>query len=241
MGLPEQKIYGFTTEQGSTYNMNGSSTQRTKTAHMFHDPKDVGLKPSSHTTVYLHPDHAAKVGMWNTLNAHGKRAVIRGNEVLLTSLNPKTGVRGLDERFPFHAEPAVGTHPLELFEPSSSVKGGFRGNHPGNKITQLHPTPSPPLTKKNDPEDLIAKIEELRKGLLSIKPKQDFFVPAIKSPELKTPKMSMKQPSAMPGTLPPPSKKDPKKMAEQLKNPNPGKVQAPEILKIENNGQWKLV
>lgn len=87
--------------------------------------------------------------------------------------------------------------------------------------------------------DLVDKIEQLHKGLLSLKQnqKKDAFVAAIKLPTLNT-----KIPTSgakIPGTLPPPSKKDPVKVAQQLKNPRPGKVQM-EILKVEDNGQWSL-
>jgi hypothetical protein len=92
-------------------------------------------------------------------------------------------------------------------------------------------------------DKLAEKIEELRKSLLSLKTnaKKDFFVPTIKQPSVKIPKPSIKQPSVgkIPSGLPPPSKKDPVKVAEQLKNPNPGKVSM-EVLKVENNGQWTL-
>lgn len=57
-----------------------------------------------------------------------------------------------------------------------------------------------------------------------------------KSPE------AMQEATKVPGGLPPASKKDPKKIAEQLKNPNPEKLVKPEteILKVEKNGQWSL-
>lgn len=90
-------------------------------------------------------------------------------------------------------------------------------------------------------DELSQKVEDLLKSLLSLKTgaSKNVMVPAIKPPTLKTP--SIKQPSAskIPSALPPPSKKDPVKVAEQLKNPNPGKVNV-EVLKVENNGQWTL-
>jgi hypothetical protein len=92
-------------------------------------------------------------------------------------------------------------------------------------------------------DDLAQKVEELLKSLLSLKTnaKKDFFVPALKSPSLNAPKPSIKQPTIgkIPSGLPPPSKKDPIKVAQQLKNPNPGKVNV-EVLKIEENGQWSF-
>lgn len=92
-------------------------------------------------------------------------------------------------------------------------------------------------------DELSEKVEKLLKSLLSIKTgvSKDLMVPAIKAPSLKVPKSSIKQPSVgkIPSGLPPPSKKDPTKVAEQLKNPQPGKVNV-EVLKIEDNGQWTL-
>jgi GNAT superfamily N-acetyltransferase len=95
-------------------------------------------------------------------------------------------------------------------------------------------------------DELYEKTEALLKSLLSIKTgaSKDLMVPAIKPPSfnLKPPKApSIKAPSAgkIPSGLPPPSKKDPVKVAQQLKNPNPGKVNV-EVLKVESNGQWSL-
>lgn len=92
-------------------------------------------------------------------------------------------------------------------------------------------------------DELFDKTAALLKSLLSIKTgaSKDLMVPELKPPALKTPKPSIKQPTVgkIPSGLPPPSKKDPAKVAEQLKNPNPGKVNV-EILKVEKNGQWSL-
>lgn len=92
-------------------------------------------------------------------------------------------------------------------------------------------------------DELTKKVEELLKSLLSVKTNasKDLMVPALKPPSIKVPKPSLKQPTLgkIPSGLPPPSKKDPVKMAEQLKNPQPGKAKV-EILKVESNGQWSL-
>lgn len=70
-------------------------------------------------------------------------------------------------------------------------------------------------------------------------------MPKIPKPsEAKLPKSPEQAAKAnkIPGGLPPPSKKDPAKVAEQLKNPNPEKLTNPqkEILKTDHNGQWSL-
>ncbi len=119
-------------------------------------------------------------------------------------------------------------------------------------------------------DPLYDKTEALLKGLLAVKQKNRSEVPAAtKLPTIATPKLpkqlpdlSLKAPTMpkpteaklpksakqaakenkIPGGLPPPSKKDPAKVAEQLKNPNPTKLTNPqeEILKVEDNGQWSL-
>lgn len=91
-------------------------------------------------------------------------------------------------------------------------------------------------------QDLIAKIEELRKSLAAMKPKGDgnSLVPALKLPTVKP--ISVSSTSAVKSKLPgvaPASGKDPKKMAEQLKNPRPKKPKI-EMLKVDKNGQWSL-
>jgi hypothetical protein len=92
-------------------------------------------------------------------------------------------------------------------------------------------------------DDFYKKVDDLLKSLLSVKTgaSKDLMVPAIKPPSFKTPKPSIKQPGIpkIPSGLPPPSKKDPAKVAQQLKNPQPGKASV-EVLKVEDNGQWSL-
>lgn len=86
-------------------------------------------------------------------------------------------------------------------------------------------------------DELKDKIEILQKALKLLNNKQDFFVPSIKSATLAVPKPIKSSPK-LPG-IAPPSKKDPTKVAEQIKNPRPTKVKV-ELLKIEKNGQWNL-
>lgn len=87
----------------------------------------------------------------------------------------------------------------------------------------------------------IEKIRDLIKGLnVQLKPKQS-LVPAIKPPSVKPlsmPSVSVGGTDKLPGVAPP-NKKDPKKIAEQLKNPRPAKPNM-EILKFDRGGQWSL-
>jgi len=91
-------------------------------------------------------------------------------------------------------------------------------------------------------QDLINKIEELKKALGVVKPKENNLVPALSLPAVKPLSISASSGSTTKSKLPgvaPASGKDPKKMAEQLKNPRPTKPKV-EMLKFDKNGQWSL-
>ena len=90
--------------------------------------------------------------------------------------------------------------------------------------------------------DLIDKIEQLRKSLAVMKPKQDVLTPALKLPSIKPLSMPTSSSGPVKPKLPgvaPVSGKDPVKMAQQLKNPRPTKPKV-EVLKTDKNGQWSL-
>ena len=151
---------GFTTERGSTYTMDGGRTQRTKAARGG-DP-DSGLKEKSDRTLFLSPEHAQAVGMWQGLSAQGKRVVVANGEVLLTSINPKSGERGIDGRFPFTTTPEVGRNPLELWGKSESLAKdgleGYRGNHPGSRITEVRGRKAQPGDASDIPREAWSPI-----------------------------------------------------------------------------------
>jgi hypothetical protein len=90
--------------------------------------------------------------------------------------------------------------------------------------------------------ELIEKIEELRKGLAAMKPKENPLVPALNLPSLKPLTISASSVSAakpkLPG-VPPVTGKDPKKMAEQLKNPRP-KAPKIEVLKADEEPHYRI-
>lgn len=134
-------IKTFKTAQGSLYAHANGQTIRVKTPHLGHETADVGLKSGSSATHYVDPEDARKIGMWNTMSNSGKKITKEGGSLVLSSLNPKTGARGIDERISIKShEPSVGLSPVELTHPSSS--GGYNGNHPGNAITEVSgPTP----------------------------------------------------------------------------------------------------
>lgn len=85
----------------------------------------------------------------------------------------------------------------------------------------------------------LNEIKELVKQFTpSVKPSTAPTLPSIKT--IQPPSLTVKKPKApeIPG-VPPISGKDPKKMAEQLKNPTERKAKI-EMLKFDNNGQWSL-
>lgn len=77
----------------------------------------------------------------------------------------------------------------------------------------------------------------LEKGIAPPMPNKAPALPSIQTPPV--PSMKPKVPKKMPGVKPA-STKDPKKMAEQLKNPSKTKGPKIEMLKFEKNGQWTL-
>lgn len=130
----------FKTSQGSIYAHSNGQTLRVKTPHLGHESADVGLKQGSEQTHFVHPEDARKVGMWNSMQGRsGKKMIRRGDELLMTSINPQTGHRGLDDRVKIASgEPSAGLAPLELFKKSQGEHGEeWGGNHPGNAITEI--------------------------------------------------------------------------------------------------------
>jgi hypothetical protein len=137
-GWEAERPTSFTTSQGSTYSIEGDSTTRTKSLHKFHDPTDIGEKAPSARTVYVSPEFAREVGMWNTLSSGGKRIILsKDGRVQLISRGPggKPGLDRIINDNSFSTTPEVGRAPLELFQPNEI--GHYAGNHPGSPITKL--------------------------------------------------------------------------------------------------------
>lgn len=134
---PPGRVVRFTTERGSIYQvMPDGTTIRNKAARPEH-PGDSGVKEQSSRTVFVDPDLAREIGMWQTSSASGKRIALQGDEVLLLSRNAE-GATGRDKTISparFSTEPREGLSPLELWLPDD--RGLYRGNHPGNRIVAL--------------------------------------------------------------------------------------------------------
>lgn len=138
-------VIPFKTAKGSVYahlipysNKDGI-TFRIKSVHQGHDSNDHGLKNQSSKTVYVEPESSREVGMWNTLQASGKRIVDDGTNLHLVSLNSTTGKYGRDAKpIKYELKPIVGLSPIELWSPGEvDRKNWYRSNHPGNVITDL--------------------------------------------------------------------------------------------------------
>lgn len=143
------KVTGFTTSKGSAYELDEQGrTTRTKTPHEGHDPKDVGVKEKSAVTVYVNPEFAREIGMWQTSNATNKRVFVDGKQVVLVS-SAYGKPLGSDGKSTFSTEPQVGLSPLELWQPDQN--GLYRGNHPGNEITEIR-TAAPVETATQEPQ-----------------------------------------------------------------------------------------
>jgi hypothetical protein len=88
-------------------------------------------------------------------------------------------------------------------------------------------------------EKLIKKIKELKSTLQNLKQSAvSFDISPI--PEIKPPSISVSRAGStkIPG-INPESKKDPKKVAEQLKSAQLQKLKKP-MIKYADNGQWSL-
>jgi hypothetical protein len=133
----EVPVASFRTAQGSTYDVHGETTQRTKTLHKGHSPTDVGLKDRSERTVYVSPEDALKVGMHGSLSGP-KTVFLRGDDVIPAAWNEaagKWGVSPSDRGIKFTTTPEVGKAPIEVW--GSKPDGSYAKWHAGNPITEV--------------------------------------------------------------------------------------------------------
>ncbi|MDP2905783.1 MAG: hypothetical protein Q8O22_05720 [Candidatus Omnitrophota bacterium] len=133
---------GFKTSQGSAYTLNGTSTQRNKTSHAFHDPKDVGVKPTSERTYYVAPEAAKWIGAFQGLEGGIEhRRIYINNEGVSTIAFHKTKNRWVrfDGPFKISNTPQIGLCPLELWGEDSQAGNAYSYNewHPGNQIVEI--------------------------------------------------------------------------------------------------------
>jgi hypothetical protein len=210
---------GFTTEQGSTYTVDGRSTQRTKAPHVGHDPQDVGEKERSYRTYYVSPEDSQRAGMHGGLSGK-KRITVQGDKAYLVSWNEaekKWGMTAEDKARPIalSTTPQVGMHPLEMFGEIDSH--GFKKWHAGSKITEIKtarpqpaatPTPEAPPTPSRLPQSILdlddAGLRDLALNMgykpkeLGRKPTRADLLAKIESALFKKPTGQPKQPATTP-------------------------------------------
>lgn len=179
----EDNIVEFTTSRGSRYQRHeDGTTTRTKAARPEH-PGDEGLKPRSAKTVYITPELAREIGMWQTSSAVDKQILLTpdGEVVLLSRLTKDAPLRRdpLVSNAAYIATPKRDMSPLELWTPSTPKEGEqvrYANNHPGNPIVEMKtpdPPPAPPVERTPPDHPQFARI------------KADFIDRAKAAPELK--------------------------------------------------------
>ncbi|MFK0330910.1 LPD38 domain-containing protein [Rhizobium sp. NPDC090275] len=137
----------FETERGSTYEVSGPSTTRTKAARDLPGHEgDAGLKDPSELTVYVDENVGAlsSAGL-EGVGSNGSRVVLKDGKATLLTWNEKAGAWGSTESsrdIVYHSEPAVGRYPLELWKQKDDVPGyqAYSSMHAGNKIVKVGPT-----------------------------------------------------------------------------------------------------
>jgi len=139
----------FKTERGSVYDvMPDGTTIRNKAERPEHDKEDKGVKRQSSRTVYVDGNaaglSAAGIDLTGVSDEQMPRVFIDkdGNATLAmwNAKENKFGAAPSGRSVKVHNEPAVGRHPLELWEQGKD--GGYRGMHAGNKIVEMSPVPT---------------------------------------------------------------------------------------------------
>lgn len=140
----------FTTAKGSVYQVHDDgTTTRNKAARQDSGHEgDAGPKERTVRTVYVDADAAAlsAAGLSN-LGPRGARVVLADGKASLLTWNEgkgRWGAAASARDIPVHDQPAVGRHPLELWEHADDVPGrqAFSKMHAGNRITEIRRSPA---------------------------------------------------------------------------------------------------
>jgi hypothetical protein len=143
---PEEAVTGFTTAKGSTYTVHeDGTTTRDKAARSDAGHEgDSGVKPKTDKTIYVDADRASALSGAGISGAgeKGFRVIVKDGKASLLSWNEKAdkwGISPLSRDIPFTDKPEVGKAPVELWKPANDVPGheAYRGQHAGNKITEI--------------------------------------------------------------------------------------------------------
>lgn len=156
LGATDERV-SFTTAKGSTYDVaEDGTTIRNKAARA--DPGhegDSGIKTQSAKTIYVDPEIASELsgaGLQG-LGPKGFRVAIKDGRAYGLTWNEAAGQWGASpggRDIPFTTKPEVGRSPVELWKPAGDVPGyeAYRGQHAGNKITEVR-GPAEPIAPRD--------------------------------------------------------------------------------------------
>jgi hypothetical protein len=158
-GIAKETVTKFTTSQGSTYEVDGIKTTRTKAQGI--DEGDYGIKDQSDKTYYLTDEQITKLGTSN-LNPNQVVRVVENGDLIIDAVTPsgKPYTINLGKTV---LEPKVGLSPYEVWEVNRKAV------HLGDKIISVETNPkqlSPEITKRLS--ELEIKTVEERAKLESI-------------------------------------------------------------------------
>jgi hypothetical protein len=153
------EVTGFTTAKGSTYEVNGKSTTRTKSLHEGHLPTDIGVKAPSNITYYVNAEDAKRIGFHGALS--GKKAIIVQNgEAFLVSWNAaqnKWGLAPSDKAaIKLDEVPGVGKSPIELWGEGGTFEKWHSGNPIAKVMTRAQAAPQAAISKAGEKAGEIA-------------------------------------------------------------------------------------
>lgn len=141
------QISTFKTAQGSSYVVDAEGrTTRAKSAHVGHDPADVGQKQQSEKTVYVDELASRAIGMQGQVQGSRRGMVENDGRLYPVAWNAAENRWGVAPSsrggFEFSHVPEVGKHPIELWEGRDGDQGREYGKwHAGNAITELGAAP----------------------------------------------------------------------------------------------------
>jgi hypothetical protein len=129
---------GFQTAKGSEYTVteNGTTIRNKAARDDFDHAGDSGVKPETEYTVYVSPENAEKLGLFQTRG--GKKSLVRwgdNNVGVRFDDGPNAGKVARTSATTFETHPRVGLMPVEVWNSGSKV-------HFGNEITRVDYAPS---------------------------------------------------------------------------------------------------
>lgn len=145
VGADEQRVIGFTTAKGSTYQVDeqGRTTRdKAKRDDPGHEG-DFGSKPKTARTIYVDTNAAvlSAAGL-SGIGGNGARVVIKDGKASLATWNQKESRWGIapgSRDIPFSDTPSVGAYPLELWSRKDDIRGyeTYSRMHAGNAIVSI--------------------------------------------------------------------------------------------------------